>query len=152
MVECFVFLRPPWPPTFRILLTETTPVATSPLIGGAAILTSIGFLLPDSAVIAGENDGLTNVTIATGSSSVGFSGGDLAAGGTVSAEWGATIGGRADIGNGTSWDFVSALTAHVSRFNGTNRDSTTALDGPQGGLLNDSAARGGKSDRSHVVL
>jgi hypothetical protein len=126
-----------------ITLTETTPAAASDLSGAGAILTSIGFLLPDDAVIVGGD-----VTIGPGSESVGFDQGDLGAGSDVSGEWGATFGGEAPIGlDSYEFDFVSSMGAQTTPFRDVsvyNLDgSASELDGPQGGLLYDSAARGG---------
>jgi len=64
--------------TLQIILSETTPAATSSITGSDAILTSIGFLLPDAAVVASSGsfaDG--SVTINVGSQSEGFSGGSF---------------------------------------------------------------------------
>jgi len=134
----------------KIILTETTPIGNSTLVGDVAILTSVGFRLPGSAVIASGG----TVTISLGSASEGFSidcssaSGvqQCGAGANVSAEWGATIGGEGEIvtGSGLFYDFVSTLQSAVTRFSGTNRDGSTQLGGPQGGLLLDSAARGGQ--------
>ena len=136
----------------QIILTETTPTATFSLTGAPAILTSLGFLLPDSTVI---NPASSTVTIYTGSASFGFDLGDLLAGADVSGEWGATVG-NLPIGTtpSTSWDFVSTNTAQVTQFGGTNRDGPSGLDGPQGGLLDDSASRGGLGvvDNSVLIL
>jgi hypothetical protein len=126
----------------RIILTETTPVASSSLTGAGAILTSLGFLLPGSAAIVSGSAAVT-----TGSSSAGFST-NVIAGADVSVEWGATFGGERPIGNGSYYDFVSSITAQVSTFADVdgfhpNLDGPDELDGPQGGLLLDSASRGG---------
>jgi PEP-CTERM motif-containing protein len=59
------------------------------------------------------------------------------------SEWGATIGGEKPIGNGRSYDYVSVLAGAATQFAGLNRDGETTLGGAQGGLLDDSAARGG---------
>ena len=123
----------------RITLTETTPATASTLASAAAILTSIGFRLPDQTVIVLPG----TVTIAVGSSSAGFSKGDLGAGEDVSGEWGATIGGEKPMDSVGSFDFVSANGAQVEKFAGANRDSNGNLNGPQGGLLDDSGVRGG---------
>lgn len=123
----------------EIILTETTPAGGSALTGAGAILTSLGFLLPDSAVIILPG----TATIQPGSGSVGFDLGDLGAGTDVSHEWGATIGGEAPIDSVGSFDFVSTNVAQVTQFAGVNRDGPAVLDGPQAGLLDDSAARGG---------
>jgi len=125
----------------KIILTETTSPGASTFVGDVAILTSFGFRLPDSAVISSGS-----VTISSGSSSVGFSGGSFSGGADVSAEWGATIGGEREIttGSGLFYDFVSTLQSAVTGFSGTNRDGSTQLGGPQGGLLLDSGARGGQ--------
>ena len=129
----------------QIILRETTLAAASTLTGGDAILTGIGFLLPDSAVIVlpGTVNICSTALCGSNSSSVGFSGGAFGAGANVSAEWGATIGGEKPIGNGSSFDFVSVIEAQVTQFSGTNRDGPAGLNGPQGGLLDDSAAQGG---------
>ena len=136
----------------QIILTETTPAATFTGDSAGGILTSIGFLLPDSTVI---NPFGSTVTIYTGSASFGFGFGDLSAGADVSGEWGATMG-NLPIGTSpsTSWDFVSANTAQVTQFAGMNRDGPSGLDGPQGGLLDDSASRGGLGviDNSVLIL
>jgi len=136
----------------QIILIETTPAASFTGDSAGGILTSIGFLLPDSTVI---NPVDSTVTIYTGSASFGFSGGNLSAGVDVSGEWGATVG-KLPIGTtpSTSWDFVSANTAQVTQFAGTNRDGPSGLDGPQGGLLDDSASRGGLGviDNSILIL
>jgi hypothetical protein len=138
--------------TLRIILTETTPVSVTLPTAADGILTSVGFLLPDSAVIVGGS-----ATIAAGSSSVGFDnvgGTQLTGGDDVSGEWGATVGGEKPIGNGSNYDFASGNTAQVTAFGGTNRDGPAVLDGPQGGLLDDSASRGGLGviDNAIVLL
>ncbi len=142
----------------QLVVTETTPAAASSLTGGAAILTSIGFLLPGTAVLVPTG---STVTIAAGSSSVGFDPNgapppqDFGAGANVSGEWGSTnAAGEKPIGNGSSYDFVSALEAQVIQFAGANLDGTAGLNGPQGGLLDDSAARGGLGviDNSVTIL
>jgi hypothetical protein len=129
----------------QIILKETTPAAASALTGGEAILTGIGFLLPNSAVIVlpGTVNICSTALCGGNSSAVGFSAGAFGAGANVSAEWGATTGGEKPIGNGGSFDFVSVIEAQVTQFSGTNRDGSTTLGGPQGGLLDDSAVRGG---------
>lgn len=121
-----------------ITLTETTPEAASDLDGGGAILTGVGFHLPGTSVI---DSGF--VTIAPSSVSVGFDTGSYGGGYNVSGEWGATFGGEQPIDSVGDYDFVSVITAHVNPFGSTNLDGPTELDGPQGGLLDDSAARGG---------
>jgi hypothetical protein len=126
----------------QITLTETTPPAafSNPADRSTGILTGIGFLLPGSAMLV--VDGST-VIIAPGSSSVDFSILNGGAGFDVSREWGLTDSGERPIGNGSSYDFVSVIKAQVTALSGTNRDSTDTLDGPQGGLLSDSAENGG---------
>jgi PEP-CTERM motif-containing protein len=128
----------------QIILTETTPAADFTGVGAAAILTGVGFLLPGTVEITNGT-----ATVNTGSTSVGFSPGcssaQCGAGADVSGEWGATHGKR-PIGTSpeTNWDFASVVAAQVNTFSpGANRDNTPALDGPQGGLLDDSASRGG---------
>lgn len=121
-----------------IHLSETTPAGASSLTGAGAILTSVGFLLPDSAVIV-----LPGTVQTDGSStSVGFAV-NVGSNADVSGEWGATLGGEKPIGDGNNWDFVSVNTAQVTQFAGANLDGPADLDGPQGGLLDDSASRGG---------
>jgi hypothetical protein len=139
----------------KITLTETTPAADSSLVGSGAILTGIGFLLPDNAVIVLPG----GVTIATGSASVGFRPQrqppeDLGAGADVSGEWGATVGGEKPMDGVGNWDFVSTITAQVTKFAGANLDGPSQLSGPQGGLLLDSAARGGLGviENSVIIL
>lgn len=134
--------------TLQIILTETTPLA-NPVAGAAAVLTSVGFDLPGTAELVAAG---STVVINVGSVSVGFDLGDLGAGADVSREYGVTQG-QFDPGDGGSWDFVSANTAHVTQLAGANRDSTDALDGPQGGLLDDSAAAPGTGviDRSVIM-
>ena len=144
----FTFLADAASTRLQIILTETTAPEASSLIGANAILTGIGFLLPDAVVIAtgGGNVLYPNrAYVGATSQTVGFSViTNLGPGGEVSYEWGATFGGEQPIGNGTSYDFVSTIAAQVTRLPfGTNADSNAALGGPQGGLLNDSAARGG---------
>lgn len=123
----------------KIELRETTLAGAVSITGSGAILTSLGFLLPDSAVIALPD----SVTIGAGSASVGFDQGDLGAGTDISGEWGATVGGEAPIDGIGSYDFVTAMRAQSTPFGGVNRDGPVNLDGPQGGLLDDSAASGG---------
>jgi hypothetical protein len=127
-----------------IVLRETTLAGASALTGDAAILTTIGFLLPGSAVIVlpGSVNACSVALCGTDSASVGFSTG-IGPGGSVSAEWGATIGGEQPIGNGRSYDYVSVLAGAATQFAGVNRDGDTTLGGAQGGLLDDSAAAGG---------
>jgi hypothetical protein len=128
-----------------IVLRETTLAGASALTGDAAILTTLGFLLPGSAVIVlpGSVNACSVALCGTDSASVGFSTG-IGPGGSVSAEWGATIGGEQPIGNGRSYDYVSVLAgAATTQFAGVNRDGDTTLGGAQGGLLDDSAAAGG---------
>ena len=128
-----------------IVLRETTPAGASALTGDAAILTTIGFLLPGSAVIVlpGSVNVCSSALCGTDSASVGFSTGTYGPGASVSAEWGATIGGEKPIGNGRSYDYVSVVAGAVTQFSGLNRDGDSTLGGAQGGLLDDSAARGG---------
>jgi hypothetical protein len=143
------------PTRLQIILTETTPAATSKLTGANAILTTIGFRLPDSVVISAGA-----VSVAPGSTSVGFipgcgpSNAQCGPGSLVSAEWGATLAGEKNIGNGEKYDFVSTLSTNVTRFAGENRDGPTGggLSGPQGGLLNDAAARGGQGVIDNSVI
>jgi hypothetical protein len=123
----------------QIIVTETTPAAAFTGDAAASILTGIGFHLPDAVVIVLPG----TVTISAGSSSVGFSFGDLGAGADVSGEWGATIGGEANINSIGMFDFASTNEAQVTQFAGANRDGVAGLDGPQAGLLDDSANRGG---------
>jgi hypothetical protein len=132
----------------QIILSETTLAAASSLSGAPAILSSVGFLLPDTAVIIGGR-----VTIATGSTSVGFSISNGGSGFDVSGEWGATYNGELPIDGSGVYDFVSSNAAQVTRFSSLNRDGNLSLDGPQGGLLDDSAARGGLGvvDNSVVI-
>jgi hypothetical protein len=142
------------PTRLQIILTETTPAEASKLTGSNAILTAIGFRLPDSAVIA---SGI--VLVGDSSTSVGFIPGcgnlnsPCGPGSDVSAEWGATLSGEKNIGNGVKYDFVSVVSTNVKPFAGENRDGPTGLSGPQGGLLNDSAARGsqGVIDNSVII-
>ncbi len=127
--------------TLQIILTETTSAATltsAGLSGAGAILTSIGFQLP-----SGVNISSGSVTIASGSSTAGFSTGSYGAGTDVSGEWGATIGGPQPINGAGTFHFVSTIAAQVTKFPGANLDGPDSLDGPQGGLLSDPAFRGG---------
>ena len=71
---------------------------------------------------------------------------------TSSGEWGVTVGGEAPIGNGDVYDFASVITAQVTALSGPNRDDPLSLDGPQAGLLKDSAARGGLGIVDNGVL
>jgi hypothetical protein len=158
----FSFITGYTPTTLQIILTETTAPGASSLTADAAILTGIGFLLPDSVVIAtgGGNTSYPNrAYVGSSSQSVGFKVNTtnyyVASGEEVSYEWGATFGGQRPIGNGNNYDFVSTIAAQVTRFPfGTNVDSTNNLGGPQGGLLNDSDARGGLGviDNSIVII
>lgn len=139
----FSFLNPT---TLQIVLTETTPDGDSAITGSLAILSAIAFKLPDSAVIASSGH---SAVIAAGSATVGF-GTARTAGQEIDNEWGATNGGKADFdGSGSAlgnelFDFVSTVgSAGVVQFPGTSYDGPGGLDGPQGGLLDDSAARGG---------
>lgn len=139
--------------TLRIALAETTPAGDSALEGSLAILTAIAFKLPDAVVITGSGH---SVVIAAGSESVGFDPQgapppiELGGGDDVSGEWGATIGGEVDFdGSGSAlgderFDFVSTIGSNdVAQFPGTNHDGPSGLDGPQGGMLDEQAARGG---------
>jgi hypothetical protein len=81
------------------------------------------------------------------------------AGQEVNREWGATNGGKVDFdGSGRAlgdelFDFVSTIgSSGVVQFPGTSYDGPAGLDGPQGGLLDDAAARGGAGivDRSII--
>jgi hypothetical protein len=63
----------------QIILTETTPTATFTGDAAGGILTGIGFLLPGTTEIVPAG---STVFINTGSSSAGFSLGDLGAGAT----------------------------------------------------------------------
>ncbi len=147
--------------SLEIILSETTPAAVSTLTGAGAILTSIGFLLPDDAVIVLPGTVTICSVIPCGSDStdVGFKIGPtvqpiLGPGVDVSGEWGATIGGERPIDSIGSFDFVSVNQAQVTQFAGANRDGPAGLNGPQGGLLDDSAARGGLGviDNSVIIL
>lgn len=127
--------------TLQIILTETTSAATltsAGLSGAGAILTTIGFQLPNGANLSSGS-----ATIASGSSTAGFSTGSYGAGTNVSGEWGATIGGAQPINGQGTFHFVSTLAAHVTKFSGPNLDGPSNLNGPQGGLLNVAAFRGG---------
>jgi len=154
----FIFLSPT---TLQITLRETTPAGASSLTGSPAVLTGLGFHLPGSAAIVRHADDGTDstVTIAAGSASVGFSEGDLGAGADVSWEWGRGNEIQLD-GGGTSllddelFDLVSAvfLEPDLGRLDGLNRDGESQIDGPQGGLLDDSAARGGLGVIDNAVV
>jgi|CXWL01.1.fsa_nt_gi hypothetical protein len=137
-----------------IVLEETTPAAASSLIGAPAILTSIAFLLPTNAVMRGGI--VTTCTTAlcgadvTPSGSVGFSITTLGAGSDASGEFGVTVGkrpigcaGAGCVAGVADWDFVSVNEAQVIRMASANLDGPANLNGPQGGLLDDSGARGG---------
>ncbi len=128
------------PTQLQIILTETTPAAVSSLTGAGAILTGIGFLLPGATQIFPAG---STVVINTGSSSAGFSLGNLGSGADVSFEWGGTQGKKPIDTTYGNWDFVSTISAQVTQFAGVNRDGPNILDGPQGGLLDDSGSRGG---------
>jgi hypothetical protein len=103
--------------------------------------------------------------IALGSESVGFDPQgapppiELVGGDDVSGEWGATNGGEVDFdGSGSAlgdelFDFLSTIgSSGVIQFPGTNRDGPTGLDGPQGGMLADQAARGGAGVIDNAVI
>lgn len=148
----FIFLDPT---TLEITLSETTPTGDSAIVGDLAILTAIAFKLPDSAVIASSGH---SAVIAAGSATVGFATARTA-GQEINREWGATNGGKVDFdGSGSAlgnelFDFVSTIgSSGVVQFPGTSYDGPAGLDGPQGGLLDDSAVRGGAGvvDRSVV--
>lgn len=70
--------------TLQISLFETTPAGTSSLTGGGAILTSLGFLLPRVQIAGGS------AVVAPGSTSAGFSGGEILGGANISNLWGYT--------------------------------------------------------------
>jgi len=152
----FTFIDPTLstdPTRLQIILTETTAAEASNVTGSNAILTAIGFRLPDSVVI-----GAGTVIVGPESTSVGFVPGcgalnsPCGPGSNVSGEWGGTLAGEKDIGNGRKYDFVSVLSSNVTRFAGDNRDGPTGLSGPQGGLLNDAAARGGQGVIDNQVI
>lgn len=129
-----------------IVLRETTPAAATSLEGAPAVLTTIGFLLPNGAVLIGGSVTICSSALrGSDSTSVGFSLGDVGAGTDVSGEWGATLGGEKPINSAGSFDFVSTNQAQTTALGTVNRDAQAppALDGPQGGMLDDSAARGG---------
>ncbi len=138
--------------TLQIILTETTPAGDSSITGALAILAGLGFKLPDAAVIAGtgaSGSGGHTAVIAAGSATVGF-GTTRSAGQEINREWGATNGAKGDFdGTGSLlgnelFDFVSTIgSSGVVDFGGTNYDGPPGLDGPQGGMLDDSAAAGG---------
>jgi len=135
----------------QIILTETTPTALN-ISGGAAILTSVGFNLPTGVNITGGT-----VTINSGSTSVGFQigptpQGPFGGGTNVSGEWGFANNSPLDsVGN---FDFASTNTAQTTQFAGSNLDGPADLNGPQGGLLDDSAQSGGLGviDNSIIIL
>jgi hypothetical protein len=141
----------------KIVLTETTAAGLLPpsVDSSDRILTSIGFRLPGDARIAEEGDGTVDgtVTIASGSSSVGFDLGDLPEYSDVSGEWGATTDGEKPMDSVGDYDFVTAMRAQSTPFGGPNLDGADSIDGPQGGLLDDSASRGGLGviDNSVVI-
>jgi hypothetical protein len=133
--------------TLQIVLTETTPPGDSTATAGSAILTAIAFKLPDTAVIA--TSGGHSAVIAIGSGTVSFAT-SRSAGQEINAEWGATNGGKVDFDGSTTllsneiFDFVSTIgSSGVVQFPGMNYDGPGGLDGPQGGLLDESAAAGG---------
>jgi hypothetical protein len=139
--------------TLRIVLTETSSASVIASIGdsSAKLLTSIGFLLPGSVQLKAAG---STVTLNAGSSTVGFSVTNSSTPGfDVSREWGVTQG-KKPIGTnpGSNWDFVSSVTAQVTQLAGTNRDGPTNLDGPQGGLLNQTGALGGLGFINHSVV
>lgn len=76
--------------TLVIVLTETTPAATSPLLGDAATLVRLGFQLTDAIAIP------SSATIGRTSMTSGFDA-VLSAGADVSAEWGYSYGPIADV-------------------------------------------------------
>lgn len=130
-----------------VIFRETTPVAASSLSGAEAIATTFGFSPTAMSTLGGFTFVPTSssVTVASGSTTVGFdqSGADgQGAGFDVSGEWGATVG-AFDPGDGFNYHFASANEAHVTQFSGANRDGPVGLNGPQGGVVEDSAARGG---------
>jgi hypothetical protein len=148
--------------TLQIVLTETTLPGDSTATAGSAILAAIAFKLPGTAVIAGSGH---TAVIALGSESVNFDPQgapppiELVGGDDVSGEWGATNGGKVDFDGSTSllgnelFDFVSTIgSSGVIQFAGANRDSTSGLDGPQGGLLDESAVAGGAGVVDNAVV
>lgn len=141
------------PSTLQIIWTETTPATIAGPIASVdpanAIATSIGF----QGLPTGVNISSGSVAVGPGSSTVGFSGGTFGAGTDVSGEWGATIGGAQPINGQGTFHFVSTNAAQVTKFSGPNLDGPASLDGPQGGLLNESAFRGGLGviDNSVVI-
>jgi hypothetical protein len=141
--------------TLQIVLTETTPAGDSAISGSLAILTAIAFKLPGTSVIASSGH---SAVIAAGSATLGFATARTA-GQEIDNEWGATYNGEVDFDGSDHalgdelFDFVSTIgSSGVSQFPGTSYDGPGGLDGPQGGLLDDSAAAGGAGvvDRSVV--
>jgi hypothetical protein len=132
--------------TVRIELSETTPAGDSAITGSLAVLAAIAFKLPDAVVIASSGH---SAVIGASSATAGFATA-RGAGQEINAEWGATNGGEADFdGSGSLlgnelFDFVSTVgSSGVVQFPGTSYDGPGGLNGPQGGLLDDAAARGG---------
>lgn len=140
--------------TLEIVLTETTLPGDSTVTAGSAILAAIAFKLPDTAVIAGTGttgSGGHTAVIAAGSATVNFATA-RSAGQEINAEWGATNGAKGELDGSTTllgnelFDFVSTIgSSGVIGFGGTNYDGpgSGGLNGPQGGLLDESGVAGG---------
>jgi hypothetical protein len=131
----------------QITLTETT--SSSAFVGAGAVLTSVGLELPGSFQFVAVS---SSVAVTGGSQSVGFDILNGTGGFDVSREWGVTQG-KFDPGSGSTWDYASVNTSHVTQLPGINRDGPDTLDGPQAGLMDDSANRGGVGvvDKSVVI-
>jgi hypothetical protein len=141
--------------TLRIVLAETTPAGDFATTGSLAVLAALGFKLPDAVVIAASGHA---VVVAPGSASVGFATA-RAAGDDVAHEWGATLGGEGDLdGSGSLlsnelFDFVSTVgSSGVTQFPGPDYDGPGGLDGPQAGMLDDSADSGGLGVIDNAVI
>src|SRR5262249_22514316 len=125
--------------TLQIVLTETSPASLG-ITGRDAILTGIAFTLPVN--ISGGS-----VAISSGSTGL-FDTGTYGAGTDVSHEYGVTLGTDRHSQDtfepfGPTQQVSTIGYGGITQLAGTNLDGPDALDGPQGGTLDNSAAGGG---------
>lgn len=122
--------------TLQIALKNTSSSVPAGYGSSDHLLTSIAFNLNGTSIIKAGSA----VHIGAASQSLGFSSGFYGPGSNVSGEFGFGNGGTT--GFGSHPNFVSAMQAGTTRFNGANLDGPAGLNGPQAGLV--SAANAGQ--------
>ena len=115
--------------TLQIALKNTSTAVPAGFDSSDHLLTSIGFNLGGVSILKSGSA----VHIGASSQSLGFDSGSHGPGSNVSGEFGFGNGGTTDFGSLVN--FVSAMQAGTTRFNGPNLDGPKVLNGPQGGLV-----------------